>query len=239
VPRVWDEEGRGLESRLRNAGLVPVAASAVLAAALAGCHPLSAQEDAQQKIRDCAALADAYLDPHWTPRQVTGAYPAADGVDAVITANGLQVTVSCSVEAGDYTHVLGALTTIQGAQPAPGQLYLPAQHRWLTDDELQTRLAGLLAPQPGEYAGASWAPNPPGVYTVSDLAGVPSTACFTLQSKLEPARQLVACQVAARHRYWVSQGLMTFELGAAPAGLPAIPPAPPADLATQPGGAPR
>ena len=32
---------------------------------------------------------------------------------------------------------------------------------------------------------------------------------------------------------------MTFELGAAPAGLPAIPPAPPADLATQPGGAPR
>jgi hypothetical protein len=215
-----------------------VAASAVLAAGLAGCHQMSAQEDAQQKIRDCAAEADTYLDPHWTPRQVTGAYPAADGVDAVITAHGSQVTVSCGVDTGYYTHVLGAVRTIQGVEPAPGQLYLPAQHRWLTNDELHTRLAGRLAPRPGEYAGVNWAPNPPGVYTVSDLAGVPSTACFTLQSKLEQARQMVACQVSAGHRYWVSEGPMTFELSAVPTGLPAIPPAPPADLATQPGGVP-
>jgi hypothetical protein len=227
---------RGVDSRLRNAGLGAVAA---IAAGLASCHQPSAQEDAQRKIRDCAAQADTYLDPHWTARRVTGVYPAADGVDAVITAQGSQVTVSCGVDSGYYTHVLGEVTSIQGVEPAPGQLYLPAQHRWLTNDELHTRLAGLLAPQPGEYAGVNWAPNRPAVYTVSDLAGVPSTACFTLQSKLEPARQMVACQVSAGHRYWVSQGPMTFELGAAPEGLPAIPPAPPADLATQPGGVPR
>jgi hypothetical protein len=219
-------------------GLGPAATIAVFTAGLAGCHQLSASEKAQQLVQDCAAEADAYLDPHWAPRQVSGVYPAADGVVAiVVTAQGARVTASCGVDAVDYTHLLGPVTSIEGVAPTPGQLYLPAQHRWLTNDELQTRLAGLLAPQPGEYAGAAWAPNPPGVDTVSDPAGVASTACFTLQSKLEPARQLVACQVSAGHRYWVSQGQLTFGLGAAPAGLPAIPPAPPADPATQPGGA--
>lgn len=230
---------------LRNTGLGAVAASAILAAGLGGCHQSSPQEKAQQMIRDCAAEADEYLDPHWTQRQVTGVYPAADGlVDDVITARGIRVRVRCGVGAGYYTHFLGSVASIEGAEPAPGQLYLPAQHRWLSDGELHTRLEGLLTPQPGEYAGVSWAPNPPGVYTVSDLAGVSSTACFTVQSKLEPAREVVACQVSAGHRYWVSQGgvsegPLTLELSAAPAGLPAIPPAPPADLATQPGGVPH
>jgi hypothetical protein len=225
--------------RTPSLGLGLAAASAILAAALAGCHQVSPQEDARQKIGDCAAQAETYLDPHWTPQQVTGAYPADDGVDVVLTSQGTRVTASCSVAAAYYTHVLGGVDKIQGVEPVPGQLYLPAQHRWLTDDELHARLAGLLTPQPGEYAGAVWAPNAPGVYTVSDLANVPSTSCFTLQSKLEPARQLVACQVPAGHRYWVNQALLTLELGAPPADLPAIPPAPPPDLATQPGGVPH
>jgi hypothetical protein len=212
----------------------------VAAASLAGCQPVSPQEDAQKKIQGCAAMADEYLDPSWAPRTATGVYPAPDGTaQAVITAQGIQVTVSCGVVSGYYTHMLSGVYKIQGVDPAPGQLYLPTQHRWLTDDELHARLTKMLAPQEGEYAGASWAPNPPAVYTVSDLAGVPSTNCFTLQSKLEPARQLVACEVAAGHRYWVWQATLTLELPTPPAGLPPIPRAPPADLATQPGGVPK
>jgi hypothetical protein len=227
-------------NRLRNAGSSAIAAGALIAAILAGCQPLSPQEKAQQMIRDCAAEADEFLDPHWKQRQVTGIYPDPDGMVAdVIAAQGAQVSVSCGVDAAYYTHVVASVAFIEGVEPAPGQLYLPTLHRWLTDEELHARLAALLAPQAGEYPGASWAPNPPAVYTISDLAGVPSTSCFTLQSKLEPARELVACQVSGGHRYWVSQGLLTYELGAAPASLPAIPPAPPADLATQPGGAPH
>jgi hypothetical protein len=229
-----------VELCLLGPGLRTLATCALFAAGLAGCHQLTPQEQAQQFVRECAGEADEYLDPQWTQRQVTGVYPDADGmVSDVIIAQGAQVKVRCGVDAGYYTHMLGSLDTIEGVEPAPGQLYLPAQHRWLTDAELHTRLAALLDPQPGEYAGANWAPNSPAVYTVSDLAGVPSTSCFTLQSKLEPARELVACQVSGGHRYWVSQGLMTFELGAPPEGLPAIPPAPKPDMATQPGGVPH
>jgi hypothetical protein len=178
-----------VEYRPGNTGLCALAAGAVFATSLVGCRQQSPQEKAQQMIGGCAAEADEYLDPHWTQRQVTGVYPGKDGVvDDVITAQGTRVRVSCGVDAGYYTHVLGPVVSIEGAEPVPGQLYLPAQHRWLTKDELYTRLTGLLAPQPGEYAGAKWAPNLPDVYTVSDLAGVPSTACFTLQSQLEPAR---------------------------------------------------
>lgn len=184
-------------------------------------------------------MADAYLDPHWEPRQVTGVYPADHGVDVVITSHGQRVTASCGVDEAYYTHVLGDVYQIQGVEPAPGQIYLPAQHRWLTPQELHARLAGLLGPRTDEYAGVGWAPNPPAVYTVSDLAGVPSTSCFILQSKLEPARQLVACQVSAGHRYWISQGPLTFELNVPPSDLPPIPPAPKPDLSTQPGGAPK
>ena len=222
-----------------------LSACALLAAGLAGCKPMSPQEQAQPDDPRVRRPRPTHIsDPHWTGWQVTGAYPTDDGVDVVLTAQGVKVTASCGVVSGYYTHVISDVYKIEGVEPQPGQLYLPAQHRWLTDDELHARLADLLAPRPGEYAGARWAPNPPGVYTVSDLAGVPSTNCFTLQSTLEPARQLVACQVAAGHRYWVSQGgvsegPLTFELGATPAGLPAIPPAPKPDLATQPGGVPH
>ena len=211
--------------------------AAVGAAVLAGCQPTSPRDEAQQTIHDCANEAAEWLDPHWTGWRVTGVYPAPEGVRAVITAQGASVTVACNVVSGDYTHMLGDVATIQGVEPAPGQLYLPTQHRWLTKDELFARLVSLLAPQPGEYAGARWAPNAPGVYTVSDLAGVASTSCFTLQSRLEPARQLVACEVASGHRYWVNQGLLTLE-AREPPGLPPIPRAPPVDWATQPRGAP-
>ena len=217
----------------------PAVAWGVAAAlALTGCHQATPEEDARRKIHDCASEASEYLDPNWEPRQVTGVYPAPDGVDVVITGQGARVTASCGIDTGYYTHVLADVTTIQGGTPAPGQLYLPTQHRWLTNDELHARLTAMLAPRLGEYAGAAWAPNPPAIYTVSDLAGVPSTNCFTLQSKLEPARQLVACQVARGHRFWVNQALLALEV-APPQGLPPIPPAPPADLATQPGGVPH
>jgi len=211
---------------------------AALVAGLAGCHQASPQEKAQQMIHDCASEAGEYLDPHWGPPQVTGVYHEPYSVDVVLTAQGERVTASCGVDSGYYMHVLGIVETIQGVEPADGQLYLPTQHRWLTDAELHARMAAMLAPQPGEYAGVAWAPNPPAVYTVSDLARVASTSCFTLQSKLGPARQLVACQVAAGHRYWVSQGPLTFEVAVPPAGLPAIPPAPQPDWSTQPGGKP-
>jgi hypothetical protein len=200
---------------------------------------VSAQDTTPPQVRGCAAEAGEFLDPHWAPRRVAGTYPAKDGVEAVIRAQGTQVTVTCNMVSGYGAHILGDVATIEGVEPAPGQLYLPAQHRWLTDAELHARLATLLGPRPGEYAGAAWAPNEPGVYRVSDLAGAPSTACFTLQSRLEPARQLVACEVPAGHRFWVSQALLTLELNSPPSGLPAIPPAPPTDWATQPGGAPR
>ncbi|HZZ89816.1 MAG TPA: hypothetical protein VFE13_15925 [Caulobacteraceae bacterium] len=222
-----------------------------VALALAACHPASAQTDAQQKVAGCAAMADEYLDPHWGPREVSGDYPAAGGgVRAVIAAQAARVTVTCGIATGYGMHMLGDLETIQGVEPAPGQLYLPGEGRWLTAAELHERLMGLLGPRPGEYAGAAWAPNEPGVYTVSDLAGAPSTACFTLQSRLEPARMLVACEVRAQapgqsaakavggHRYFANQRQMTVELAAPPTGLPPVPPAPPTDWTTQPGGAP-
>jgi hypothetical protein len=76
-------------------------------------------------------------------------------------------------------------------------------------------------------------------YAIPDLAGVPSTACFALQSRLEAARQLVACQVSGGgHRYWISQGLLSLELRAPPWGTPPIPPVPPAGLAPQRGDVP-
>jgi hypothetical protein len=215
-------------------------AAALIAAVLAGCQPVSAQDDAQRKVQGCADQAAAFLDPHWGPRTVTGVYPTADGrVQAVISAQGVQVTAICGVASGYYTHVLGDLYTIEGVEPAPGQLYLPTQKRWLTDAELHVRLTGMLAPQGGEYAGAKWAPNNPAVYTISDLARVASTSCFTLQSKREPARQLVACETApGAHRYWIWQGLLTLRLDAPPSGLPPIPPAPPVDWSTQARGKP-
>ncbi|THD59515.1 hypothetical protein [Phenylobacterium sp.] len=211
-----------------------------LALALAACHQMTPQEKARQMVHDCAADADEHLDPRWGPREVTGVYPAADGtVNAIIAARGAQATVVCGVASGYYTHAVAGVATIDGVEPAPGQTYLPMQHRWLTAAELHARLTGLLAPRFLEYAGVAWAPNPPGVYTVSNLAGVPSTACFTAQSRRNPAHQLVACQVAAGHRYWVSQGLLVLELIKPPMGLRPIPPAPPADLAARPGGVPR
>jgi hypothetical protein len=216
--------------------------ASILAAGLAGCQPQSPQVDAQQKIHGCANEAEEYLDPHWAgQRQVTGVYPTAEGdVQAVIAAGGVQVTVRCGIASGYYVRMLADIETIEGVRPAPGQLYLPAQHRWLTDAELHAHLAELLAPRPGEYAGASWSPNHPADDTIPDLANVPSTSCFTLQSRLEPARQLVACQTAAAgHRYWVNERLLALELPTPPAGLPPMPAAPPPDMATQPGGVPR
>jgi hypothetical protein len=216
--------------------------ASILAAGLAGCQPQSPQADAQQKIQGCANEAEAYLDPHWAgQRQVTGVYPTAEGdVQAVLAAGGVQVTVRCGIASGYYMHVLADIETIEGVRPAPGQLYLPAQHRWLTDAELHAHLTDLLAPRPGEYDGARWSPNNPADYTVADMANVPSTSCFTLQSRLEPARQLVACQTAAAgHRYWVNERLLAVEVATPPGGLPPIPLAPPPDMATQPGGAPH
>jgi hypothetical protein len=210
----------------------------LLAAALAACKPLTAQQQASSMIQNCAADAGQYIDPQWGPRQATGTYPSTNGIDVVIHAQGGEVTASCSAATGYYTTMEAGLDTVQGVEPEPGQLYLPAQHRWLTDAELHARMASLMAPRPAEYAGASWTPNPPGDYRFSDLAKVASTDCFSLQSTLEPTRQLVACQVAAGHRYWVSQGLMSLALASPPPGLAPIPPAPPTDWSTQPGGAP-
>lgn len=222
-----------MNRRLGTAGL------GLTAAILGGCHQATPQEDAQEKIQGCANEAAEFLDPHWTPQHVTGTYPDKNGgVEVVIAAQGVEVTVNCGIESGYYMHVLGEVALVAGDAPQPGQLYLPMQHRWLTDAELRARMAGLLAPRPGEYAGGDWAPNPPAVYTVSDLAKVASTSCFVLQSKLEPARQLVACQEAVGHRFWVSQGPLTLEVTVPPAGLPPVPPAPKPDWSTQPAGAP-
>jgi hypothetical protein len=204
-------------------------AGAVLAAALAGCHQRTPQEDAQRKIHDCANEASEYLDPRWKPVQVTGVYPAPAGdVEAVITGQGGgQVGAKCAVVAGYYVHVLGDLETIQGSRPQPGQLYLPAQHRWLTGGELHARLSQMLAPRLAEYWGSKWTPDPEVVHAIPNLTGVPGTACLALQSRLEAARQLVACQVSGGgHRYWISQGLLSLELLAPPWGTPPIPPVP-------------
>ena len=221
-----------------------IAAPSLVAAILAGCQQPTPQQDAASKIQGCANQAAEFLDPRWDsdPQQVvTGSDPDKNGgVEAVIAAQGVKVTVNCNIDSGYYMHVLGPVVLVAGDQPQPGQLYLPKQHRWLTDAELKARMAGMLAPRPGEYAGVAWAPNNPAVYDVSDLARVASTSCFVLQSKLEPARQLVACEQPVGHRYWVSQGPgpMTYELPAPPAGLPPIPKAPKPDWSTQPGGKP-
>jgi len=222
-----------MHRRLEAAGL------GLLAALLGGCHQATPQEDAQGKIQGCANEAAEFLDPHWTQRQVTGTYPDKNGgIEAVIAGQGVKVTVNCAVDSGYYVHVLGPVELVAGDKPKPGQLYLPMQHRWLTDAELRTRMAAQLAPRPDEYAGAAWATNPPGVYTVSDLARVASTSCFVLQSKLEPARQLVACEEPVGRRYWVSQGTLTIEIAVPPAGLPPVPKAPKPDWSTQPAGKP-
>jgi hypothetical protein len=161
-------------------------------------------------------------------------------VQAVIASGGVQVTVRCEIASGYYVHVLADIATIEGVRPAPGQLYLPTQHRWLTDAELRVHLADMLAPRPDEYANATWTPNPSAETTVPDLANVPGTSCFTLQSRLEPARELVACQAATGggHRYWVNQRLLAVELSTPPAGLPPVPSAPPPDWVNQPAGRP-
>ena len=223
-----------MDRRLRVAGFT------LLAAILGGCEQATPQED----IQGCANMASEYLDPNWTPQHVTGAYPDKNGgVEAVLAGQGAQVTVNCWVASGYYMHSLGDVALVAGVAPKPGQLYLPMQHRWLTDAELHARLAQMLAPRPGEYAGAAWAPNNPALYDVSDLAKVASTSCFVIQSKLEPARQLVACEEPVGHRYWVSQGGVSqgeliYELPAPPAGLPPIPKAPKPDWDTQPRGKP-
>ena len=222
-----------MDRRLKAAGI------GLLAAILGGCHQATPQQDAQEKIQGCANMASEFLDPRWAPQHVTGTYPDKNGgVEVVLAAQGVEVTVNCGIDSGYYTHMLGEVALVAGDTPQPGQLYLPMQHRWLSDAELRTRMEGMLSPRPGEYAGVAWTPNPPAVYTVSDLAKVASTSCFVLQSRLEPARQLVACQEAVGHRFWVSQGPLTFEVTVPPAGLPPIPPAPPPDWSTQPGGAP-
>ena len=73
---------------------------------------------------------------------------------------------------------------------------------------------------------------------ISDLAGVPSNACFMLQSKQDPMRQLFACRVSAGQRCWISQGQLTLRLSALPWGSPSLPPTRPTDRAAQPGGSP-
>ncbi len=214
-----------------------LAAGVIVTLSLTACHQSTPQEEARQKIQECAAQAGEYLDPHWTPRQVTGVYPTDNGVDAVITAQGTRAKVTCGVGSGYYIHYISGVSTIEGVEPVPGQLYLPGQHRWLTPDELRARLTSLLAPRFGEYAGVAWAPNPPGVSTISDPVGVPATNCFAATSRRDSTRELVACQVPAGHRYWVSQGQMILELRTPPPWLRPIPPAPPANPSTQPGGA--
>ncbi|HEX3918575.1 MAG TPA: hypothetical protein VHW60_14655 [Caulobacteraceae bacterium] len=209
----------------------------VLALLLAACHQATPQETAASMIHGCAAEAADAIDPSWGPRQVTGTYPSTNGVDVVISSGKVQVTASCETTTGYYTTMLAQLAKVQGIEPVPGQLYLPAKGRWLTDDELHARLTTLLAPKPDEYSGSSWTPNDPGDYRISDLAGAPSTDCAVLQSKLDPTHQLVTCQVATGHRYWVAQGLLALEV-APPPGLPPIPTPPPTNWATQPSGAP-
>ncbi len=159
---------------------------AALVAGLAGCHQASPQEKAQQMIHDCASEAGEYLDPHWGPPQVTGVYHEPYSVDVGLTAQGERVTASCGVDSGYYMHVLGIVETIQGVEPADGQLYLPTQHRWLTDAELHARMAAMLAPQPGEYAG------------VARRTRRPSTPSPT--SPASPARPASRCRANSNRR---------------------------------------